>query len=65
MFDHELDTYWKTVVNTIRDGIMIVNTEGAIVSINRAFEVITGYDREELIGRPDGVYRTLYTLQNA
>ncbi|MBW2612967.1 MAG: sigma 54-interacting transcriptional regulator [Deltaproteobacteria bacterium] len=52
MFDHELDTYWKTVVNTIRDGIMIVNTEGAIVSINRAFEVITGYDREELIGRP-------------
>ncbi|MCG6911804.1 MAG: sigma 54-interacting transcriptional regulator [Deltaproteobacteria bacterium] len=52
MFNHELDIYWKTVVNTIRDGIMIVNTQGAIVSVNRAFETITGYDREELIGRP-------------
>ena len=55
MFDHELDIYWKTVVNTIRDGIMIVNTQGAIVSVNRAFEIITGYDREELIGRPCSV----------
>jgi PAS domain S-box-containing protein len=52
MFNHELDTYWKTVVNTIRDGIMIVNTQGAIVSVNRAFETITGYDREEVIGKP-------------
>ena len=52
MFNHELDTYWKTVVNTIRDGIMIVNTQGAIVSVNRAFETITGYDREEVIGQP-------------
>jgi len=52
MFNHELDTYWKTVVNTIRDGIMIVNTQGAIVSVNRAFETITGFDREELIGQP-------------
>jgi len=52
MLNHELDTYWKTVVNTIRDGIMIVNPQGAIVSVNRAFETITGYDREELIGKP-------------
>jgi len=52
MFDQELDIYWKTVVNTIRDGIMIVNTQGAIVSVNNAFETITGYTREELIGQP-------------
>jgi two-component system response regulator HydG len=50
MFDQELDRYWKTVVNTIRDGIMIVNTAGAIVSVNKAFEEILGYSREELIG---------------
>jgi PAS domain S-box-containing protein len=47
----ELDGYWKTVVNTLRDGIMIGNTRGAIVSVNKAFEKITGYSREELIGR--------------
>lgn len=51
MTGRELDGYWKTVVNTLRDGIMIVNTRGAIVSVNKAFEKITGYSREELIGR--------------
>ncbi len=51
MLDQELDRYWKTVVNTIHDGIMIVNTQGAIVSVNRAFEKITGYRNEELLGR--------------
>lgn len=51
MTGRELDGYWKTVVNTLRDGIMIVNTRGAIVSVNQAFEQITGYARDELIGR--------------
>jgi len=51
MTGRELDGYWKTVVNTLRDGIMIVNTRGAIVSVNQAFEHITGYTREELIGK--------------
>ncbi|MCP4687791.1 MAG: PAS domain S-box protein [Desulfobacterales bacterium] len=52
MLGQELDRYWETVVNTICDGVMIVNTMGAIVSVNRAFERITGYPREELIGQP-------------
>lgn len=52
MLGHELDRYWKTVVNAISDGIMIVNTSGAIVSVNRALEKITGYTREDLIGKP-------------
>ena len=51
MLDKELDNYWETVVNTIRDGIMIVNPHGAIVSVNRAFEVITGYSRADVIGK--------------
>jgi len=52
MIGRELDGYWKTVVDTIRDGIIIVNTHGAIVSVNRAFEQITGYQRSEVIGKP-------------
>jgi two-component system response regulator HydG len=52
MFGHELDRYWKTVVNTISDGILIVNTSGTIVSVNKALEQITGYSREDLMGKP-------------
>ena len=52
MFEKELNNYWKTVVDTIQDGVMIVNTEGRIISINRAFETITGYGQEEVIGQP-------------
>jgi PAS domain S-box-containing protein len=51
VFEKELNNYWKTVVDTIQDGVMIVNTEGRIISINRAFETITGYEREEVIGQ--------------
>ncbi|RLB60338.1 MAG: sigma-54-dependent Fis family transcriptional regulator [Deltaproteobacteria bacterium] len=52
MFEQELNKYWKTVVDTIQDGVMIVNTEGNITSVNRAFEIITGHSRTEIIGKP-------------
>jgi two-component system, NtrC family, response regulator HydG len=52
MFDHELNEYWKTVVDTIQDGIMIVDKAGTIVSANKAFEKITGYDQTQIIGEP-------------
>jgi two-component system, NtrC family, response regulator HydG len=51
MDPHDLNQYWKTVVDTIQDGVMIVSPEGTIVSVNRAFEEITGYKREEIIGQ--------------
>ena len=51
MFEEEMDRYWKTIVNTIRDGIMVVDTSGSILSVNKALETITGYTHEELIGQ--------------
>jgi two-component system, NtrC family, response regulator HydG len=51
MFEQELNLYWKTVVDTIQDGVMIVDTGGTIISVNRAFEVIIGYTRDEIVGR--------------
>ena len=47
-----LNQYWKTVVDTIQDGVMIVNPEGTIISVNRGFEEITGYGRDEVLGQP-------------
>jgi len=51
MVEDELDRYWKTVVNTIQDGVMIVDTHGRIISVNKAFEMITGYSKDDLIGK--------------
>ena len=52
MHEKDLNVYWKTVVDTIKDGVMIVDKRGVIVSVNRAMSEITGYDRDELLGKP-------------
>ena len=52
MLEQELNSYWKTVVDTIQDGLMVVDRGGMIVSVNRALEIITGYTRKDLVGRP-------------
>jgi two-component system, NtrC family, response regulator HydG len=51
MFEDDLDRYWKTIVDTIRDGIMVVDSTGSIVSVNKALEMITGYTHQELVGQ--------------
>jgi len=51
MHTQDLNLYWKTVVDTIQDGVMIVDTEGTIISVNRGFEEITGFTSKEAQGR--------------
>ena len=51
MDDLDLNAYWKSVVDTIQDGVMVVNPRGTIISVNRAFEEITGYARRDIVGR--------------
>jgi PAS domain S-box-containing protein len=51
MFEEEYSNYWETVVDTMMDGLMVVDPEGIIVSINKAMEVITGYSKQELLGQ--------------
>ena len=50
MSREELNAYWETVVDTIQEGVMIVSPEGTIISVNKAFENLTGYSLDELIG---------------
>jgi PAS domain S-box-containing protein len=38
-------------LESARDGIMITDLQGAILHVNRALEVLTGYSRQELIGQ--------------
>ena len=51
MFKEEFSQYWKTIVDTMADGLMVVDLEGVIISINKAMETISGYNRDELVGQ--------------
>ena len=51
MLDEEHSNYWKTVIDTMMDGLMVVDPEGVIISINKAMESITGYTKDELVGQ--------------
>ena len=51
MFEEEYSQYWKTIVDTMADGLMVVDSEGVIISINKALETITGYSKDELVGQ--------------
>lgn len=43
--------YLKTIAETIPDGLLIINRDGRIVSVNPVMEMMTGYRREYLVGK--------------
>ncbi|EPR41953.1 PAS modulated sigma54 specific transcriptional regulator, Fis family [Desulfovibrio sp. X2] len=46
-----MDEYWKVIIDTIQDGVMVVAPDGRIRWVNEAFERISGYSLAELSGR--------------
>ncbi|MEW5913091.1 MAG: sigma 54-interacting transcriptional regulator [Thermodesulfobacteriota bacterium] len=44
--------YWQSVVDTMAEGLFVVDTRGQVIFINQAAERITGYQREEVLGKP-------------
>ncbi len=47
----DLSKYWKTIFETLQDGILVVDDRGVIVAVNPAAEVLTGYKAAELLGK--------------
>jgi two-component system cell cycle sensor histidine kinase/response regulator CckA len=43
---------YVAALESARDGIMITDLQGVVLHVNRALELLTGFSREELIGRP-------------
>ncbi|MEW6263831.1 MAG: sigma 54-interacting transcriptional regulator [Thermodesulfobacteriota bacterium] len=48
----DIGQYWKTILNTCQEGMLILSPSGLILSVNRAAEEITGYRSSELVGQP-------------
>ena len=46
----EYSQYWQTVIETMGDGLMVVDSDGVIVSVNPAMAKLTGYEPDELVG---------------
>ena len=48
----ESEERYRTLVEGVRDVIFALSPEGTITSLNPAFETITGWRRDEWVGRP-------------
>ncbi|MBT8359050.1 MAG: sigma 54-interacting transcriptional regulator, partial [Deltaproteobacteria bacterium] len=46
----DVNYLWKTVFNTLSDGILILDSKGKILEANAAAERMTGYTADELLG---------------
>jgi two-component system cell cycle sensor histidine kinase/response regulator CckA len=58
LYKHEMETKLKeserwlaTTLKSIGDGLIVTDAQGAIVYVNPAFERITGYQRDEVLGQ--------------
>lgn len=47
----DFSAYWKTIIDTLHDGLMVVDPRGTILTVNPAAEKLTGYSAAELIGK--------------
>ncbi len=44
----DIGKYWKTIVDTLNDGLLVLDTMGRVIAANPAAEKLTGYTEEEL-----------------
>jgi len=47
----DISKYWKTIVDMLPDGIMVVDPRGKVQAMNPAAERLTGYHTGELVGK--------------
>ena len=70
MKEHDMNIFWKKIVNTINDGLMFIGPDGRILMVNKAFETLTGYDASQAMGMPctmlgcDACERFMQTRKN-
>ena len=51
------DNFWRTIIDTMQEGMMTVSPEGRITFVNNAFERLLGYKIGELKGKTCEVFQ--------
>lgn len=51
----DISKHWKSIFDTLQDGILVLDTQGVIQAVNPSAERLTGYIREELLGHSCGI----------
>jgi PAS domain S-box-containing protein len=51
MKNTDFTQHWYRIINTMNEGLFLVDPEGAILMVNRSFEQLTGFGSEEVVGR--------------
>jgi two-component system response regulator HydG len=52
MNTREINRYLKNIVGIMSEGLLLVAPDGTMLMVNKAFEELTGYQTEEVVGRP-------------
>ncbi|MGE5838980.1 MAG: sigma-54 interaction domain-containing protein, partial [Deltaproteobacteria bacterium] len=52
MNTQEINRYLKDIIGTMNEGLLLVAPDGTMLMVNKAFEELTGYKAEEVLGRP-------------
>jgi two-component system, NtrC family, response regulator HydG len=47
----DIGKHWGTIIETLQDGVLVIDLDGNIMSANPAAERLTGYASQELIGK--------------
>ena len=50
MLEKTYGKYWQTVIDTMLEGLMLVDPDGKIIFVNKAFCKTYGYRENEILG---------------
>ncbi|KIX12502.1 sigma-54 interaction domain-containing protein [Dethiosulfatarculus sandiegensis] len=56
MTDDQLTKYWPLIVDTMSEGLVLIRPDGVIRMVNQALLNMTGYEKEDLVGRSCQVF---------
>jgi two-component system response regulator HydG len=58
MNEQNYSKFWEKVIDTMMEGLVVVDLTGTILSVNQSMEQMTGYSRQELVGKPCAIIRS-------